>query len=603
MAIRVSRPLLAFVVPTLALAAAFAAPAIGAPQPKLPGLPGAGAAASPSPSATPEPAAEAPDSPRASLRSFVELTRKGKYAEAARYLVLDGSDRERGPELASRLRAVLDRHLDLDLDAVSPLPEGNRDDALPPGTESLGAVPDAKGAKSPVYFVRTRDGSGTFWAFSRGTVAHVDGWYDGLEDRWIRDSLPQALLRHGPRGLLLWQWLALPVLALAALVIGRLLGTITRSILHRLARRTPTQWDERLLERTAPALTIFWAIVAAVALLPWLALLPEAQGFVRSLLGGAATLAVFWALWRSVDVVVHMLVESPSVADNPSARSLLSVSGNLVKAFVAVGGVVATVAAFGYPVATVLAGLGIGGIALAFGAQKTVENLFGSVALAVDQPFRVGDFVKVEDFTGNVERIGLRSTQIRTLDRTLITIPNGALSEMRLETFAARDRIRFTATVGLVSETTEEQMTRVVDGIERMLRAHPKVWPDAVVAKFCGLGASSLDVEVLCWFQTADFDEFRALRQEALLGILRAVREAGTDFAFSTHTVKMVGPAAPPRGGACPPETRRAGANGRYQRAGLQAQASAADPRAAACARGRPPPPARSSRRRGRAAP
>jgi len=540
MAIRAVRPLLTFALPTFALAAALAVPAIGAGQPKLPGLPGTGAAASPSPSAT-EPA-EAPDSPRASVRSFLALTGKGRYAEAARYLVLDASDRDRGPELASHLRAVLDRRLDLDLDAVSPLPEGNRDDALPPGTESLGAVADARGAKSPVYLVRERDEAGAFWGFSRGTVARVDAWYDGLEDRWIRDSLPQPLLRHGPRGLLVWQWLALPVLTLVALVIGRLLGAITGSILGRLVRRTPTQWDDRLLERTAPVLTFFWAIVAAAALLPRLALLPEAQGFVRSLLGGASTLTVFWALWRSVDVVFQMLVESPPVADNPSARSLLSVSGHLVKALLAVGGVVATIAAFGYPVATVLAGLGIGGIAVAFGAQKTLENLFGSVALAIDQPFRVGDVVKVEDFTGTVERIGMRSTQIRTPDRTLITIPNGRLSEMRLETFAARDRIRFAATVGLVSETTEEQMRQVVDGIERMLRAHPKVWPETVVAKFLGLGASSLDVEVLCWFQTESFDEFRELRQEALLGILRAVRGAGTDLAFSTHTVKVLGP-------------------------------------------------------------
>ena len=137
---------------------------------------------------------------------------------------------------------------------------------------------------------------------------------------------------------------------------------------------------------------------------------------------------------------------------------------NLAKVFVAIGGLVATLAAFGYPVATVLAGLGIGGLALAFGAQKTIENLFGSISLAADQPFRVGDFVKVEDFTGNVERIGMRSTQIRTPDRTLVSIPNGQLADMRIEDFASRDRIRFAATVGLVYGTTEPQVRRVVAG-------------------------------------------------------------------------------------------------------------------------------------------
>jgi MscS family membrane protein len=360
----------------------------------------------------------------------------------------------------------------------------------------------------------------------------------------VRDWMPERLQRSGPGGLLFWQWLALPALLVLALVLGRILGAFTTALLHRLFRKTPTEWDERLLERTSPALSLLWAVVVAAALLPWLALLPEAHRSVRSLLGGLATLAVFWAIWRSVDVWAQFLMERPWAKDNPSARSLLSVTRNLTKAFVAIGGVVATVAAFGYPVATVLAGLGIGGIALAFGAQKTIENLFGSVALAADEPFRVGDFVKIEDFTGNVEHIGMRSTQIRTLDRTLVSLPNGKLADMRIEDFASRDRIRFAATVSLVYGTTEEQVRRVVSGIEAMLRGTPRVWPDTVVAKLAALSPSSLDVEVLCWFQTGDFGEFRDLRQEALFGIMRIVEGSGTSFAYPTQAVHVVRPKA-----------------------------------------------------------
>jgi len=251
--------------------------------------------------------------------------------------------------------------------------------------------------------------------------------------------------------------------------------------------------------------------------------------------------------WRAVDVWAQFLNERTWAVDNPSARSLLSVTRNLARVLVAVTGLVATLAAFGYPVATVLAGLGIGGIAIAFGAQKTIENLFGSISLAADQPFRVGDLVRIEDFTGNVERIGMRSTQIRTLDRTLVSIPNGKLADMRVEDFAARDRIRFAATIGLVYGTSEEQMRRVVTGIEALLRATPKVWPETVVSSFASFSASSLDVEVLCWFETQDLAEFRALRQQVLCGIMRIVEEAGTSFAFPTRTVHVAGapPAAP----------------------------------------------------------
>ncbi len=510
----------------------------------LPGFPGSKAAGepaqAPTPAPTPEPVPESPDSPRASARAMLDLAaRKGDFKAAARYLQLSPDEQARGAELARKLRAVLARRLDIDIDALSPLAEGNLQDGLPPGVDTVGSVPDGQGGEDPVFLVRTRDAAGYYWAFSRQTVSRIDGWYDMLPDRWVRDWMPERLQRQGPADLLWWQWLALPALLVLSLVLGRILGVLTSAFLHRLFRRTPTGWDERLLARTAPALSLLWAVAVAALLLPWVALLPEAHRSVRSLLGGLATVAVFWALWRSVDVWAQFLMERSWAAGSSSARSLLSVTRNLVKLLVGVGGVVATLGAFGYPVATVLAGLGIGGLALAFGAQKTIENLFGSISLAADQPFRVGDFVKIEDFTGNVERIGMRSTQIRTLDRTLISLPNGKLADMRIEDFASRDRIRLAATVGLALGTTEEQVRRVVAGIEAMLRAHPKVWPEVVVARLAALSLSSLDVEVLCWLDTSDYAEFRDFRQEALLRIMGIVKEAGTSLAFPTQTVHV----------------------------------------------------------------
>ena len=518
--------------------------ASAAPAQSLPGLLRPEAAA-PAP-APPEPTAEAADSPRASARAFTELARtRGDFKGAARYLALGPEDKGRGPELARRLRAVLERHLDVDLDALSPLSEGAADDDLPVGVDTVGSVPDDRGGQDPVFLVRSRDAQGGYWAFSRQTVARIDGWYDALPDRWVRDWMPAPLQRYGPGHLLWWQWLALGLLVAIALGLGRLLGAITRGLLFRLTQRTDTRWDERILHATGPALTLLWGVAVAAALLPWLALLPPAARTGRALLGGIATLAVFWALWRAVDVWALFLTTRPGVAENASARSLLSLLRNFAKAFVALGAVLATLAAFGYPVTTVLAGLGIGGIALAFGAQKTVENLFGSVALAVDQPFRLGDFVKIQDFVGNVERIGMRSTQVRTLDRTLISIPNGQLSEMRIEDFASRDRIRFACTVGIVYGTSEAQIRRILAGMEQVLRDHPKIWPDTVAVSFAGFGVSSLDIEVLAWFHTADVNEFRDCRQDALLGFMRVVEAEGSHFAFPTQTVHLVTEDAP----------------------------------------------------------
>src|SRR5690606_17113128 len=194
-----------------------------------------------------------------------------------------------------------------------------------------------------------------------------------------------------------------------------------------------------------------------------------------------------------------------------TARSLLPLLSRIGKLTIIALSAVAMLAELGYPVASLVAGLGIGGLALALAAQKTVENLFGAFALGVDQPFAVGDFVLIEDFVGTVEKLGLRSTRIRTLDRTLITLPNGRLAEMRLESFTARDRMRLACTVRLAYGTTTSQLKEVLAGLERVLRAHPKIWPDAVVVRFKELGVSSLDIEIMAWFETPNWGEFQLI--------------------------------------------------------------------------------------------
>jgi MscS family membrane protein len=178
-----------------------------------------------------------------------------------------------------------------------------------------------------------------------------------------------------------------------------------------------------------------------------------------------------------------------------------------------------------------------------------VSDLFGAFALGIDQPLREGDFVKIDaDVLGTVESVGLRSTRVRTLDRTIVSLPNGKVADMRIETFAVRDRCRFATTIGLVYSTTAAQMREVLAGFERVLREHPHIWPDTVQIRFADFSESSLDISVMCWFQTGDWGQFLTYKQEALLSFMDVVERAGTDFAFPTHTVHLVHPpAAPPK--------------------------------------------------------
>jgi MscS family membrane protein len=368
---------------------------------------------------------------------------------------------------------------------------------------------------------------------------------------WLRQFLPAAFFKIGPKGLMWWQWLGLIGLMLLALAIGRAMGALTRRILRRLTHRTAGKWDDLLFARISGGIGLLWAVAVFHTLLSGLELPKEAHDWVRGAQGAVVVVITFWMIWRAVDVLIEVMAERPWAAGNPSARSLLSVGGNFVRIAVLLAGVVATLAVLGYPVATLVAGLGIGGIAIAFGAQKTVENLFGSVALAADRACRVGDTIKVGDVTGTVERIGARSTLIRTLDRTLVTIPNGKLSDDRIENFAVRERIKFQTIVRLPYDTTEAQLTRIVTGMEKVLRGHPKIWSELVLVRFIGFGQTALEVEVLCWFETTDYDHFRDYRQDVLLGFMRVVEGAGTTFA-GPAPVQMIDRRPTAGGGASP---------------------------------------------------
>jgi MscS family membrane protein len=340
------------------------------------------------------------------------------------------------------------------------------------------------------------------------------------------------------------QWLGLLLVAAVAWGLGRALGRGSVRLLGRLAARTDTSWDDALLVQLRGPLVLAWSLAAGRALLVPLAFPAPVEAQATAALKAGGFVALFWCAWAAVAVFALAARARQAGSANPSLLSLLEIGERGAKAAVAAAGVVAALSALGYPVASLLAGLGLGGLAVALAAQKTVENLFGSLSLAIDQPFRVGDFVRIDDFVGTVEAIGLRSTRIRTLDRTLVSIPNGRLAEMRIESFTARDRMRLACTVGLEYGTTAAQMRSVLAGLERALREHPRIWPEAVVVRFKELGASSLDIEVMAWFEVPDWGAFQACREEALLAFMRVVEEAGASFAFPTRTLHLAEPAA-----------------------------------------------------------
>jgi MscS family membrane protein len=481
-----------------------------------------------------------PESPRVSLTKFLELCRLNRYEDAAAYLDFANVQDLDAATVARRLKAVLDHHVWFDLESISPDAEGELDDELADDIERIASIPGPNGGDEPVLLVRRETANGVQWIFTAGTVERVHTWYMSLDHRWALELLPAMLLKPGPGELLWWQWMALPILLVAAWVLGFILGRITSAFLSRLVAKTSGEWDDVILARLNGPLTLGWTVSVMYLGVPLLSLYKPAEELLYRVLGVGLFVVFFWALLRVVDVAGQYMLQTKWAVNHPASRSLIPLGGRLTKVVIMVMATIGVLSELGFPVASLVAGLGVGGLAFALAAKSTVENLFGAFAMGVDQPIRVGDFVRVDDFVGTVESIGMRSTRIRTQDRTTVSIPNGKIAEMKLETFATRDRMRLKTVLGVEYGATASQMQQMLEGCERVLRDHPHIWPDNVIVRFTEFGASSLDIEIMCWFEVPDYNAFRLCRQEVLLGFMEVVEKAGSSFAFPTRTVHLV---------------------------------------------------------------
>ncbi len=339
-------------------------------------------------------------------------------------------------------------------------------------------------------------------------------------------------------GLERWQWVAVPVFIVVVAVLTWLLVGGTRRVSTWLLRAHP-DW-QRLTQQQEGPLKMWWASWLGRLAIRALAVGHGVTDVVDTILTIGTVVAFFWGVLRALRGWTERYLASQTALSHPGSRALVNLLSRTSQFLLVAFGAIAAVSVLGYSVTNVLAGLGIGGIALALGAQKTLENLFGAFALAVDQPIREGDFVKVDDtVTGSVERIGLRSTQFRTHDRTVVSIPNGKLADMRLENYAARDRVRLFTTITLVHETSVAQLEQVIAAFREVLKAEQKLWPDTFSVRLVAINPSSLDVEVIAWFNAVDFDDFKVIRERVLMGFMKAIDEVGTAFAHPTTTLKL----------------------------------------------------------------
>lgn len=514
-------------------------------------------------------------SPRATLATLGMLT------EALEELVIKQKAKPTAENQAEVYRLMQKLTSLLDLSAVPPA--SRRDTArdtiaflvdvirridVPP----LLAIPDAEkypdvtkpaswtipGSEVTISRVMTGPKAGRF-LFDTDTIARAGEFYAVLKDfplkgparlnSWREEQIqlhgwmiPPAIVAHLPPALKrslfdtpIWKILA--SLALLGLLSG-VLALFAKLTLPDEKSHTPKSYMQRLL---LPLATLLTLQLAAHLNAFQIITIGRYSAFIDMALTLAWYIAAAWAAWLLIFALIEWIIESPKIPDQ-------SLDANLLRLLARVLGllVVATIAAYGgqelgLPVVGVLAGLGVGGLAVALAAQSSIENLIGGLNLYADRPIRVGDFCDYAGIQGHVEHIGLRSTRIRALDRTVTSVPNSLLAKVHVTNFALRDQMLFRHTLDLRYETTTEQLRALVNSISAYLKANPVVLGRVAEprVRVVGFGEWSIKLEVYAYVDATDVPKFLVIQQELALAIIDLVRRSGTDFAFPSRTVYL----------------------------------------------------------------
>lgn len=387
------------------------------------------------------------------------------------------------------------------------------------------------------------------WRFEDGSLRQVEALHDQLygqdnfSSRFFRSIGLSWLADNRAMGLSYATWVGL----FATLLVGAFIDLIVRMIANIAARRylrqhaddTHAEEAGDLIRRTALPFGLFGGGAAVYLLLPMLDLSIRAQGLLRTAAKAFFLFAAVWAVYRVVDLVAERFSRRARSSESGGVNTLLiPLVTKAIKLFILALGLIFVAESLNMPVTSLLAGVGIGGIALAVAAKGTLENVFGTVSVILDRPFRVGDYVKMTGAEGFVEDFNLRSTRVRTLDHSLVTIPNANLVSANIENYGARRYRRYRASLSLPYTMKAAEIEQFCRALTDALMAYPGVNGDEVDVKLSAFSASSLDVLVSLFIAGPQtFSDEYAMRHAVMMLILRTAEKNGVGFAFPTQTL------------------------------------------------------------------
>lgn len=473
--------------------------------------------------------------PAGTVMGFLAAGARGDWARASRYLDTK-LPADQAEELSRELKVLLDRGLSVDLDRLSRSPEGERDERVGKDHELVGSI-ESQAGRLDVALVRVHyGGDAPVWLFSPETLRAVPQVHEDYEPSFLERYLPQSLTRGYGSGYKWWSWLVMLVSILAAVAIAAVVTRLGRALARFLIARF--HHDASALRWLRLARPVQYLIFGVSFQLLAAGFLTLRQRYVGE---RAATLIIIAsATWVGVSVLAASIGRWARTLERRHANeriALVRLAGRLMQAAAVVLGLLVLLRAIGINLTPVLAGLGVGGIAVALASQKTLENLFGGMMVIGDSPVRIGNYCRVGTLAGTVEDIGLRSTRLRTLARTTISIPNADLASQSIENFATRDKMLFNHTLTLRYETTADQLRFILAEARALLYRHEAVEPSTARVRLTRFAPSGLDVELFAYLETTDYETFLGMQEDLLLRAMDVVEASGTALAFPSQTM------------------------------------------------------------------
>ncbi len=363
------------------------------------------------------------------------------------------------------------------------------------------------------------------------------------------EGLLSLLPDGGPEvlGIRLWLFVRLLIVLAVGWIVGALAAFLLRLIIARFVKAWGTSDDVRAILRRS-----VWPLGLGIgALLSWFSLwslhLPELWGIAASFtLNFATALCFIVACYRLSDLVTLRLRTRVHATETPTDDALVPLLDRALKFLIVLAGLLLALQNLGLNITTLLAGVSIGGVAVAFAAQDTIKNLFGSVVIFVDKPFRIGDWIMVDGKDGIVEEIGFRSTRLRTFANSVLILPNGRMADLTIDNMGLRRIRRYNTTLGLQYDTPPEKIEAFVTGLRQVILEHPETVKDAdkMLVYFHGIDASSVNILMNIYFEVPDLPSELRAREELNLSLLRLASELGVEFAFPARSVNLATAAA-----------------------------------------------------------